>query len=157
MSSIYEGELVHVRRDRWAARRFAHRIYLVSLDLDALPRLRLLSYDRANVFALFAKDHEVGLADGARAMLAAHGLPRPARLELVTNLRTFGYVFNPVSFYLGYAADGTLESALAEVHNTYGGRHTYVLGGAHGFTRDRDFFVSPFLPGELRYRFAFGD
>ena len=41
-----------------------------------------------------------------------------------------GYVFNPVSFFLGYDAAGALTSVVAEVNNTYGGRHRYVLGPA---------------------------
>jgi DUF1365 family protein len=156
MSSLYEGELVHVRRDRWAARRFTHRLYYVALDLDDLPRLRLLSFDRANLFSLRRQDHDTGWADGARAALRRHGRPDPARIELITQLRTFGYVFNPVSFYLAYDARGALESAIAEIHNTYGARHAYVLA-APDFACTKDFLVSPFIQGDAHYRFRFGD
>jgi uncharacterized protein len=168
--SIYRGELVHVRRDGWAARRFQHGLDLVCLDLDDLPALsaqmRVFSYNRPNLFALRDRDYRVAgdgsLAGGARALIAARGLPVPHRLELVTQLRTFGYVFNPVSFFLGYDAAGALETVIAEVNNTYGGNRCYVLGPPDrlpdgGFVHERDFFVSPFLHGEARYEFWFAD
>jgi DUF1365 family protein len=128
-------------------------------------RLRCFSYNRPNLFALRDRDYRVaaagdGLADGARSLLAARGLPVPHRLELITQLRTLGYVFNPVSFFLGYDAAGALETVIAEVNNTYGGNRCYVLGPPHrradgGFVHERDFFVSPFLQGEARYDFWF--
>ena len=91
-------------------------------------------------------------------------LKRPARVRLVTNLRTLGYVFNPVSFFLGYDAAGTLATVVAEVNNTYGGRLRYLLGprdrlpdrrGRIGFRHVRELFVSPFLHGEATYDFWF--
>src|SRR6185503_1465795 len=83
----------------------------------------------------------------------------PARVELVTNLRVLGYVFNPVSFFVGYDAGGDITSVVAEVNNTYGGRHRYVFGPAQriphakrvGFRRERELFVSPFLHGDATY------
>jgi len=172
VSGLYVGDLVHVRRDGWAARRFRHGLDVACLDLDELPalsaRLRCFSYNRPNLFSLHDRDYQVaggaGLAAGARALLAARGLPVPARLELLTQLRTLGQVFNPVSFFLGYDAAGALETVIAEVNNTYGGRRAYLLGPPHrlggepgrdGFTHPRDFFVSPFLHGEARYDFWF--
>ena len=166
--AMYRGELVHVRRDGWAARRFRHGLDLVCLDLDDLPglcdRMRVFSYNRPNLFALRDRDYRAAgdepLADGARALIESRGLPVPHRLELVTQLRTFGYVFNPVSFFLGFVAGGALETVIAEVNNTYGGNRCYVLGPPHrlpdgGFVHERDFFVSPFLQGEARYDFWF--
>ena len=38
-----------------------------------------------------------------------------------------GYVFNPLSLYWCHDADGVLRPVVAEVHNTYGGRHAYLL------------------------------
>ena len=46
---------------------------------------------------------------------------------VLTNARTAGYVFNPLTTYFVFAADGALEGILAEVHNTYGERHVYPL------------------------------
>ncbi|HTG50622.1 MAG TPA: DUF1365 domain-containing protein, partial [Gemmatimonadales bacterium] len=75
---------------------------------------------------------------------------------LVTNLRTWGYVFNPASFYLCRDADGTLRVVIVEVHNTHGERHLYTLrpdADAPDFraAMDKDFYVSPFIDPVGRY------
>ena len=104
------------------------------------------------------------LRDGLDALLDGQGIARPATVRLVTNLRTFGYVFNPVSFFCGYDAAGALTCVVAEVNNTYGGRLRYVLGpnerigerrGRVGFRHVRELFVSPFLHGPATYDFWF--
>lgn len=170
-SALYRGELVHTRRDALARRTFRYPVFVAALDLDELPALdrdlRLFSYGGANLFALHDADYEDGAARGVahahRAVLAAAGLPAAARTRLVTNLRTCGYVFNPVSFFLGYDAAGALTTVVAEVNNTYGGRHRYVLGPAQriphatrvGFRAHRELFVSPFLHGDRTYDFWF--
>jgi DUF1365 family protein len=168
-SALYRGSLVHVRTDDIAPRRFRYPVYVAAIDLAELPalhrRLRLFSHGGRNLHALRDLDYEDGargLATAHAAALAAHGLPAPAHTRLVTNLRVFGYVFNPVSFFLGYGATGALESVVAEVNNTYGGRHRYVLGPAQriagsrtGFRTPRELYVSPFLHGERTYDWWF--
>ncbi len=174
-SSLGFGTVVHARRDGWATRRFAAPIYAASIDLDELPalaaRVRLLSHGGRNLFALHDDDYRVsdaapgaGLAAAVRALLAARGLPVPARVELITQPRVAGHVFNPVSFFLGLDARGRVETVIAEVNNTYGGNHRYVLGpddraaaraGQVRFDAPRAFFVSPFLHGDVRYAFSF--
>ena len=166
MSWLVRGELMHARADAHARRVFRYPAYMAAIDLGDRPRLRLLSYNRRNVFALDDRDYEGGLA-GHADLYAANGLPVPARTVLVTNLKTLGYVFNPVSFFLGYDAGGALATVIAEVNNTYGGRRRYVLGprerlpgpraGVVGFRQTREFFVSPFLHGDATYDFWFDD
>src|SRR6185295_14252397 len=122
-SALYRGELVHARHDRFA-RVFRYPVYMAALDPSELPdldrRLRLFSLGRRNVFALDARDYTTPLA---RA-------PGASATRIVTNLRTLGYVFNPVSFFIHY--DGAAPAALtAEVNNTYRGRHCYELDATH--------------------------
>ena len=161
-SALYEGEVVHARADRWARRTFRHAVYVACLDLDELPSLRLRLLGRGRPFSIRGRDYLDGrpdLAAAARATLAARGLPRPDRVELITQLRTLGYLFNPVSWFLGYDRRGALETVIAEVSNTYGGRHAYVLGPRDlvdgAFEHPKTFFVSPFLHGAARYRHQF--
>lgn len=160
-SSIIRGEVVHARNDIHARRTFRYPVYVASLDLDALPSLRLFAHNGRNIFTLHDRDYEDGargLTRAHRALLAAHDIAPPETTRLVTNLRVLGYVFNPVSFFLGYDR-GELTSVVAEVNNTYGGRHRYVLGPAQriahatrtGFRRERTLFVSPFLHGDATY------
>lgn len=161
-SALIRGELMHARKDVHAQRVFRYPVYMAAIELGELPRLRLLSYNRRNIFALDDRDYDGGLAGHADLYVANH-VPVPARTVLVTNLKTFGYVFNPVSFFLGYDAAGALESVIAEVNNTYGGRRRYVLGPGQriphaarvGFRHVRELFVSPFLHGDSTYEFWF--
>ena len=74
----------------------------------------------------------------------------------MTNLRVFGYVFNPASFYLCRDASGQLQVVIIEVHNTHGERHLYTLrperhGSAHVAAMDKGFYVSPFIDMVGRY------
>ncbi len=171
-SALYRGDIVHTRTDQLARRTFRYPVFMASIDLDELPaldrELRLFSHDRANLYALHDRDYEgasTGLAAAQRAALAEANIPAPATTRLVTNLRIAGYVFNPVSFFLGYDAAGELTSVIAEVNNTYGGRFRYVLGPRHriadggsarvGFRHDRELFVSPFLHGPRSYAMWF--
>ncbi|CAN5887679.1 DUF1365 domain-containing protein [soil metagenome] len=170
-SALYRGAIVHARTDHLARRTFRYPVFMASIDLDELPtldrELRLFSHGRANLYALHDRDYEgasQGLAAAQRAALAAAEIEAPATTRLVTNLRIAGYVFNPVSFFLGYDAGGELTSVIAEVNNTYGGRFRYVLGPRHriagpdgrvGFRHDRELFVSPFLHGQRSYELWF--
>lgn len=184
-SALYAGELIHDRRDVHARRRFRHRVYLAAIDLDELDlldrELRCFSRNRPNLFSLADRDYSLSgssapfahasaasrgaLREALGACLGAHGLPMPARTRLITNLRVLGYVFNPVSFFLNYDAAGALSSVVAEVNNTYGGRHDYALGPAQrvastgdrrvAYRTARELFVSPFLHGDAAYEFGF--
>jgi uncharacterized protein len=176
-SALYRGELVHARSDAHARRAFRYGVYMASLDLDELPaldrELRLFSHDRPNLFSFRERDYATTLAPGARsiagdlgaelaALRAANDLPVPHATRAITNLRAFGYLFNPVSFFIDYDADGEVCAAIAEVNNTYGGRLRYVLGPRDRvpgkrvtFRHARELFVSPFLHGELVYDFTF--
>ena len=163
-SALYRGHLAHARRDAHARRSFRYPLYVACLDLDDLDRMpRLLAHNRRGLFALRDTDYQDG-AGGLRAAfdraLASHGLPRAAHARLITQLRVAGYVFNPVSFFLGYDQGGALTAAIAEINNTYGGRHRYVLGPADQiapgtYRSDKAFFVSPFLHGPARYDWSF--
>jgi uncharacterized protein len=146
-------------------------VFVAAIDLAELPaldrELRLFSHGGRNLYALHDRDYEggaAGLASAHAAALEAAGIAVPAQVRLVTNLRVAGYVFNPVSFFLGYDATGALTSVVAEVNNTYGGRHRYVLGpgqrlastsGRIGFRAARELYVSPFLHGDRSYEFWF--
>ncbi len=79
---------------------------------------------------------------------------------LQTFPRIWGYVFKPVSFWYVHGAQGGLRAVVAEVHNTFGQRHAYLLAGpgvAWGQTlqADKAFHVSPFFDVHGQYRFRF--
>ena len=74
--------------------------------------------------------------------------------------RILGKGFNPLSVFFCHDADGRLVATVHAVRNTFGQRHDYVLpaGEARGDRLDQGartkvFYVSPFLPMDLRYGF----
>jgi DUF1365 family protein len=111
-------------------------------------------------------DADVPLDQAVRDRVERETGRRPAGpVRLLTHLRTFGYCFNPVSFYYCYDATGTrVETIVAEITNTpWGERHAYVLptdpGQASGepmrFRIGKVFHVSPFMPMDLDYDWRF--
>jgi uncharacterized protein len=72
--------------------------------------------------------------------------------------RVLGYSFKPVSFWYCHRADGSLRAIVAEVNNTFGERHAYVLDEpcyGRELRARKVFHVSPFCPVEGGYRFEF--
>lgn len=133
-----------------------HRSYLWLVDLDRLP---LLPRPLRPLARFEPRDHFGGTAPTLRAavdrFLTAQGEPVPdGPVLMLANARVLGYVFNPLSLYWCYRADGRLGCVIAEVHNTYGERHAYLL---HTDDQGRaetakEFYVSPFNPVDGSYR-----
>lgn len=163
-SAIYQGTLTHTRR---GPRRhaFAYRLHMLYLDLDEIEtqlplsilrrgRFGWLSFHRADYLGRADRD----LKSEVLALVETHLGVRPAGpVRLLTQVRCLGYVFNPVSFYYCFAADGaTLEAIVAEITNTpWQERHRYVLPAARGEVRaafPKAFHVSPFFDMAQRYR-----
>ncbi|MGW6375663.1 DUF1365 domain-containing protein [Rhodococcus sp. NPDC055112] len=147
-AALYVTRIRHVRTEP-VRNSFDYRSYSWFVDLDALPRppwwLRPFAGFRA-------EDHlESGdgrtLRDRVDAVLAVHGIDlRGGRVTALMNARVLGYVFNPLSLFWCHDSDGDLRCVLAEVHNTYGGRHCYLVRtDRHGRAEtDKRFYVSPF-------------
>jgi uncharacterized protein len=164
-SAIYEGTVRH-RRFAVREREFRHRLALLYTDLDELPALlggRLVA-PRPGLVRLrradYLGDPDVPLADAVRALVARRTGHEPGGpVRLLTQARTLGHCFNPVSFYYCFGPDGErLEAVVAEVTNTpWGERHAYVLprGGDDGPVlagdADKALHVSPFMAMDQRY------
>ncbi|WHS62845.1 DUF1365 domain-containing protein [Pseudomonas sp. G2-4] len=103
----------------------------------------------------------VPLADAVREILAqALGAAPQGAIHLLTQPRSWGLSFNPVSFYFCHEADGRLAAILCEVRNTpWRERYHYVLpvcpGEPQAFRVAKAFHVSPFLPRDMDYRMRF--
>ena len=165
-SAIYDGT---IRHRRYADRRnaFEHGIALAYVDLDELPTLlggaltrrgpRLVRFRRDD----YLGDPAEALGESVRSLVADRTGERPGGpVRLLTQLRSFGHWFNPVSFY--YCFDGSgerLDAVVAEVTNTpRRQRHAYTLarepGSASPVIRgvsDKQLYVSPFLSMDQRY------
>jgi uncharacterized protein len=94
------------------------------------------------------------LIEKVRGYLEAEQVPwTAARVLMLANARSLGYVFDPLTTYFCLDAAGRLEGVLAEVHNTYGERHCYPLDVVERSPArvDKEFYVSPFFAVEGRY------
>jgi len=166
-SAIYEGVVRH-RRFAPRAHAFHYRVFMLYIDLSELDTLfdgvpfwssrrpALARFRRADYFG----DPARPIADCVRAAVqAATGdLPR-GPIRMLTNLRYFGFLMNPVTLYYCFDESGErVQSILAEVTNTpWRERHHYVVTAEAGSDRiarefDKVFTVSPFHPLDQRYR-----
>jgi DUF1365 family protein len=150
---LYSAKLTHVRH-KALDRRFSHHVRLWLVDVDDLPLTSPLS----RLVSFRAADH---LGDPNRPIrtnltewLATQGIPAPARITMLTAPRTLGYVFNPLSVFWCEDAAGAPLCVVAEVHNTYGERHCYLLDpdGRWRAEADKELYVSPFLEVSGYYR-----
>ena len=157
-SCIYTGTIRHRRVD--PPTEFRHRLALAYVDLDELPALlggKLL--DPAPGILRFRRRDYLGdpatpLTEAVRDRVRELTGTRPAGpIRLLTQLRSFGLCFNPVSFYYCFDAAGErLDSVLAEVTNTpWGERCAYALSDARPGSRivtgsfAKQLHVSPFM------------
>lgn len=154
MNAIYECEVGH-QRTTPITNRFRYGTYLWLVDVGDLPRfpapLRPLARFEAS-------DHFDGtsatISDGVDRYLAANGIDlEGGAVTMLAAARVFGHVFNPLSVFWCHRASGELVCTIAEVHNTYGERHCYLVrtdaAGRAGV--DKAFYVSPFEPVDGRY------
>jgi uncharacterized protein len=147
-TALYRTRITHLRRAP-VHHYFEHRGYSWYVDVDELPRLpRWL-----RPFAGFdARDHLDGrpndtLRQRIDAFLAQRGIDLGGgRITALMQARVLGYVFNPLSLYWCHDSDGVLRHIIAEVHNTYGERHAYLLppDGNRPVMVRKKLYVSPF-------------
>lgn len=172
-SAIYEGRVRH-RRFSPVPHAFSYRLFMMYVDLDELPTVFknrwFWSVDRTNLASLKRRDHvgdrSIPLDEFIRQLVEARTGQRPdGPIRLLTHLRYFGYVFNPVSFYFCYdRSAGRVDTIVAEITNTpWGERHCYVLGADHNrasgkrkhYRFDKVFHISPFIDMDVVYDWRF--
>jgi len=164
---VYEGRVVHHRLTP-VDHRFTYRIAMVFLDLaevDAVCRLHpLWSADRPNAIAFRRRDYlgdpSVPLDQAVRDLVGVRTGARPSGpVAVLTQPRTWGWLFNPITTYYCYDPTGTtVETTVVEVSNTpWHERTAYVLAGTGSYRVAKVMHVSPFLPMDLTHRFTIGE
>lgn len=166
MAMIYECEVMH-RRLKPEQKRFDYRIFMLSVDLNDLPKTPFLGLNKFNLFSLNDRDHiNLGKPGGIKGNLLAWldqekiTYPPDVRVRLVTLPRVLGYAFKPVSFYYLSTKEGRPLFAIAEVRNTYHEMKLYLVNGEknNSFQRTvaKEFYVSPFSSVEDSFHFKLG-
>lgn len=172
-SRVGFGTVQHRRFDA-IGHAFAVRVWFAYLDLDELDaafggrwwwsatRPAPMRFRRRDYFG----DPTRPLADCIRDAVAAKVGSRPdGPVRMLTNLRSFGFVFNPVTFYYCFDRQERLAAVLAEITNTpWGERHHYVVAASADAPPGtplrgsfaKAFHVSPFQPMDQRYEWSVG-
>jgi uncharacterized protein len=177
-SAIYKGWVSH-QRFLPKAHGFKYKVFMMYLDLDELPSLftgfkfwsngtkNLAWFKRADYYGNPEKPLKEEIS--ALVLKATGDAPR-GPIRLLTNMRYFGHCFNPVSFYYCFEADGkTLQAIVTHITNTpWGEGYAYVHdfkaekaikttknGEITAFKLSKYFHVSPFMPMDIDYDWAF--
>ncbi|MEZ5212308.1 DUF1365 domain-containing protein [Gordonia sp. (in: high G+C Gram-positive bacteria)] len=156
--SVVHTRVRHVRREP-VDHRFEYASLSWLIDVDEIPTLPLglrwtAKFRPADHFPQCVRPGET-LRGRLDRYLDDAGIGRPdGRVVALLSPRTAGYVFNPLSVFWCHDAAGALSYVVAEVHNTYGERHCYVVrtdaaGRAH---IGKSFYVSPFNDVAGQYR-----
>jgi DUF1365 family protein len=156
-AAIYRTSISHVRHTP-LKNAFTYRSYSWFVDVDRLPRLPFL----LRPLAVFRSgdhlgDPHVTIRSNVERYLRTQGIePDGGPIHMLTSARVFGYVFNPVTLFWCYRSNGDLGCVVAEVHNTYGERHCYLLrtDPSGRASVPKAFYVSPFndLNGQYRMK-----
>ncbi|GAA5019214.1 DUF1365 domain-containing protein [Kitasatospora paranensis] len=154
-AALYECRIGHARTTP-LRHSFGHRTYLWLVDLDRLPRLPAVLRPLARFRAAdHPGDPRLTLRQNLDAYLAGQGVDLAGgRVLMLAQARSLGHVFNPLTVYWCHDTAGRPVCTVAEVHNTYGGHHRYLLHPDDtGRARTpKEFYVSPFFPVDGGYR-----
>ena len=151
--SLYEVEIRHTRPEpvRHDVRTTGYQWFV---DVDDLPRpTRLARFDASDHLG----DPDRSIRENVEAFLAERGVRPPGgRITMLTNARSLGYVFNPLTLYWCADRGGAVACVVAEVHNTYGQSHCYLLRPDDAGRAEvaKEFYVSPFYPVDGYYRMS---
>jgi uncharacterized protein len=161
-AQLVHGQVMHARL-RPTPHRFVYPVFYVRLNLARLDECngRWFGVDRWRPLSIRRSDY--GPRDGSsleqwmRNLLREHGIAADGAIWLQTFPRVFGYVFNPISLWHCHDGEGQLRAVLAEVNNTFGETHRYLMQvGANGFASAvKQMHVSPFCEVQGHYRFRF--
>jgi uncharacterized protein len=159
LPALVEGVVTH-HRPGPVRRTFRHRVYQWLVDLDRIPTqpwyLRPFAGFRA---ADHLGDPARSIKDNVESFLLANGvdLGPGARVVMLANARVLGHVFNPLTVFWCLDDATRLRCVVAEVRNTYGERHAYLLlPDASGAARtDKQMYVSPFFDVSGAYDLRF--
>ena len=159
------GRVWHERL-RPVQHRFSYPTFFLLLPMRslALQPDQALRRNRFGGLSFYDKDHGDGRSDALQwfdSVLQAEGVhDADGEIWLHTIPRVLGHTFKPVSFWYAHRRDGRLVAIVAEVNNTFGQRHCYLLqrdgmDWGQSFEAGKVFHVSPFCEVQGSYRFRF--
>ena len=159
-SKIFIGKVHHIRT-RPIKYSFSVKHFMFFLDLDDLNGLDiffpLLSYKRRGIFNFNKKDHYILSKDNLKNQFKEITKKDIHKIFLLTNLRIFGYVFNPISVFFCFDKSQNLSSVIYEVGNTFKEQKIFdksiIKDNTASLKTKKLFYVSPFIPLDVVFNF----
>ena len=164
-SCLYKSDVMH-RRTSPKKHAFKYGVFMFYLDLDELDelgkRFNLVGRNRFAPYEFRDTDHynpnEVGIKKSITEYLCENGYDQPiGRIFLLTHLRTWGHLFNPVSFYFVEDQEGKPLCSVAEVGNTFNEQKLFLIpadtSGQAIQEQLKNFYVSPFSELDTKFHF----
>jgi hypothetical protein len=165
-NAIYIGNLTH-HRFLPKIHRFQYGVALFLLDLDFASKLfripKLFGFHREDYLRDDSQQNETLKETVTRLILERTNVNFKGKIKILTQIRYFGFCFNPVSFYYCFnEKNEKLEFIVAEISNTpWNERKVYVLNCTHEkdgwekFEFMKNFHVSPFMQMDLLWKWNF--
>ena len=172
-SKLYKCQVMHNRLTP-KKHRFTYNIFMFWLDIDKLSetsdKLRFFSRNKTNIFNFRDDDHfkfpagdnrnKLDVRTKLNNYLIENGITDiPAKVYLLTHVRMFGHVFNPVSFYFCYDTDNECKYVVTEISNTFGEMKMFLIDSRNekGFEQNatKYFYVSPFTELDEEFEFRY--
>jgi len=166
-SCLYECTVSH-SRSIIIGNKFYYKYFMFYLDLDEIDylssNLALFSRNRFNVFSFWDRDHLVfdkpDVKQNILKYIRENGVAEEIKkIQLLTNVATFGYNFNPVSFYFCFNNENNPVCAVPEVGNTFGELKPFyisndnMVNGQFHARIQKNFYVSPFIEHDVWFEF----
>jgi DUF1365 family protein len=169
-AQIFNAKVMH-KRFFPKVNEFSYGVYYLALQLKQLyerPDEINVSINKYSYLSFYEKDHGDksgnNLEEWIRSILKEHKINDVTNdIQLICMPRVFGYVFNPVSFWLCFDKKQKLIAVLCEVNNTFGESHSYIcynkdlseIKSGDNISAQKLFHVSPFLKRDGHYKFRF--
>ncbi len=152
---------------------FTYNVFYFCFDISKILKLKSIfcSVNKFNLFSIKKKDY--GKRDGSCPkkwiynILKEYDIENIEQIFLLTHPKILGFGFNPVSFWFCLDKKKNLKAVLAEVSNTFGENHNYLLfnndkssiKGNQWLEAKKEFHVSPFyhVRGKYKFRFIFNE
>jgi uncharacterized protein len=162
-----------VKHKRYTPREytFTHRFFWFLIDLDSADSWpsSLVSYNKRGAYSFFDSDHMdiggVNARDNYILFAQQSGLATEVKsVQLLTQLRFLGYVFNPVSFVILTDIEDK-KHFIIEIGNTFNELKPFFVHNKNlknnivSFKTVKNFYISPFIAhdNELDFKIKITD
>lgn len=151
------------RRHVHAKRVFTYKHFMFALDLLKLDQYKnlypLVSINRLGFYNFRFEDHYILKTHGLSGLSFeteknfGRSINSYDQILLVTNLRSLGYVFNPISIYICIPKDTNKGfDIIYEVGNTFGEQKYFYTNKLEDI-QAKEFYVSPFIQHHYDFKF----